>query len=197
MIAATDLLRQRLSELHPISDASWKAAIDHLTTKSWKAGETVFAAGDSDQRVYFIADGLARYYYIDPDGRERNKSITGPGGALASMDTAINGVPSPFFTEALTELRTVAITYAHLVMLSEKHSDWAVVVRRLLEILILKKERREAEFLMLSARQRYENFIAEFGSDAGRISLRQVAMYLGITDVALSRIRREMGMTNS
>lgn len=197
MIQTTDLLRERLDTLHPVSDTGWHAAIDLFTPKSWEPGQTVFAAGDCNARVYFIIDGLARYYYIDPEGRERNKSLTGPGGALASLDAAINGMPSPFFTEALTKLRTVAIAYADLVRLSEQHADWAVIVRRLLEILILKKERREAEFLMLSARQRYENFIAEFGADAAHISLRQVAMYLGITDVALSRIRREMGMTNS
>lgn len=197
MKSPIETLRERLDHVHPLSDPAWNACVGHLQVRNWYPRKLIFAAGDQDRSVYFIVDGIARYYYIDADGRERNKSITGVGGALCSMDTAINGNPSPFFAEAITDLQTVAIGYATLLELSDAFGDWAIVVRRLLERLILKKERRESDFLMLSARQRYEKFLAEFGNDATRIPLRQVAMYLGITDVALSRIRREMGMINS
>ena len=192
-----EILRERLDRAHPLSDGAWNACMGHLQTHNWRPRQEIFAAGDQDRSVYFIVDGIARYYYIDADGQERNKSITGAGGALCSMDAAINGNPSPFFAEAITELQTVAIDYAKLLELSDAFGEWSIVMRRLLERLILKKERREFDFLMLSARQRYEKFLAEFGNDATRIPLRQVAMYLGITDVALSRIRRDMGMTGT
>lgn len=57
------------------------------------------------------------------------------------------------------------------------------------------KEKRDAGFLLLNAKQRYQQFLHEFGHDSDRIPLRHVAMYIGVTDVTLSRIRREMGLT--
>jgi hypothetical protein len=48
--------------------------------------------------------------------------------------------------------------------------------------------------LLLSARQRYEGFLVGFCDKAKEIPLKHVAMYLGITDVALSQIRKDMDL---
>ena len=60
---------------------------------------------------------------------------------------------------------------------------------------MIKKEKREAGLLLLSAKERYQSFLCDFSEEIQHIPLRQVAMYIGVTDVALSRIRREMGLT--
>jgi CRP-like cAMP-binding protein len=87
------------------------------------------------------------------------------------------------------------LNHSDFVKLADKYPGWGALARKILERLALKKERREASFLLLSARQRYEEFLLEFGGEAKEIPLKHVAMYLGITDVALSRIRKEMGLT--
>jgi hypothetical protein len=53
-----------------------------------------------------------------------------------------------------------------------------------------RQSRREAELLLLDAAQRYQSFLEEFRALANRIPLHQVASYIGITNVALSRLRR-------
>ena len=52
--------------------------------------------------------------------------------------------------------------------------------------------RREATLLMDSAERRYQAFIAAEPELARRLPLHQIASYLGITTVALSRIRRRL-----
>jgi hypothetical protein len=51
------------------------------------------------------------------------------------------------------------------------------------------KEQREYEFLQLSAEERYRQFCAERPEHLAQIPQHQVASYIGITPVALSRIR--------
>lgn len=111
------------------------------------------------------------------------------------MSTLINNEPCPFYTQALTDCITVSIGHSDFITLADKYSSWNLLIRKILERLALKKERREASLLLLSARQRYEEFLEEFGDEAKEIPLKHVAMYLGITDVALSRIRKEMNLT--
>jgi CRP-like cAMP-binding protein len=53
-----------------------------------------------------------------------------------------------------------------------------------------RQSRREAELLLMDASKRYQAFLEEFGPLAGRIPLHQVASYIGITNVALSRLHR-------
>ena len=59
---------------------------------------------------------------------------------------------------------------------------------------LARSSQREAELLMLDAEARYRAFLEQRGDLAARIPLHHVASYLGITNVALSRIRARMGL---
>ena len=61
--------------------------------------------------------------------------------------------------------------------------------------IVLKKQRREQQLLTDTPTQRYESFMSEFGSVAADIPLFQIAAYLGITDVSLSRIRKRLNVS--
>lgn len=190
-----DRLRTIFSGMVSFDSNEWEQALDFFEINHWKSEEVVFQADDFPTKIYFVVEGLARYFYITVDGKEKIKSIVRVGGALSSMSTLINNESSPFYTQALTDCVTVSIEYSDLVDLADRSSNWNLLIRRLLENLALKKERREASFLLLSARQRYEQFLVEFGEEASLVPLKHVAMYLGITDVSLSRIRKEMDLT--
>ena len=53
----------------------------------------------------------------------------------------------------------------------------------------MKKERREYEFLCLSAEERYRLLIKRSPDLVRQVTQNEIARYLGITPVALSRIR--------
>ena len=61
-----------------------------------------------------------------------------------------------------------------------------------MESLALRKTHREATFLLDPAEQRYRQLLREEPALCERLPLYHVASYLGITDVALSRIRRRI-----
>lgn len=190
-----DAARFFFNRIHPLTETEWLAAEPLFRLPSFKSGDILFEAGGFDKQIYFVLSGIGRYYYLDIDGNESNKSIVRQGGGFGSLSTCLDNAPSPFTTQALTPLQTVSIHYSDLIKLSEQHLAWATIVRRILERLVIKKEKRESSLLQLSARQRYEEFLREFGEEAEKIRLKQVALYLGITDVSLSRLRKEMGLT--
>ncbi|WP_204248127.1 Crp/Fnr family transcriptional regulator [Kiloniella spongiae] len=185
---------QIIQKLAPVSSREWERAEHLFHFRSYEDDGIIFSADDKPEEIHFLTQGIGRYFYIDSEGREKNKSLVQAGGAFASISTLVSGEASHFYTQAITPCQTAAINYRSLIMLSDENKNWALFLRRIYENLALKKERREAAFLMLSARQRYECFLAEFGEESRLIPLRQVAMYLGITDVSLSRIRKEMAL---
>jgi CRP-like cAMP-binding protein len=189
------LLHGVLSKITPFNKSDWGKGLPAFSFHTYQPKEYVFSVGDAPSSVYFVIEGIGRYFYIDKEGKERNKSLVRSGGAFSSISTLIEGSPSPFFAQAITQCTTATIKYDTLIELSENHGQWATFLRKVLERLVLKKEKREASFLLMSAKERYEHFLSEFKEDSQLIPLRQVAMYIGITDVALSRIRREMGLT--
>ncbi|MEZ9231416.1 Crp/Fnr family transcriptional regulator [Vibrio amylolyticus] len=189
------LLLNTFSQLVPFSQEDMALALPFFTFQDYLPKEYIFSSNEVVADVHFVLDGVGRYFYIDEDGNERNKSLVRKGGAYASISSLVEGNSSPFFAQAITQTRVASVNYDHLVELSRINAQWGDFVRKMFERLVLKKEKREAGFLMLSAKERYQHFLIEFGDDSLHIPLRHVAMYLGITDVTLSRVRREMGLT--
>ncbi|CAK2502823.1 Crp/Fnr family transcriptional regulator [Vibrio splendidus] len=189
------LLHSAFFSLVPLSQADLVLALPFFRFRYFAPNEFIFLSGDVISDVHFVLDGVGRYFYIDKNGNERNKSLVRKGGAFASISSIVEGSPSPFFAQAIASCTVASISYSNLLDLSKTNSNWGDFVRMMFERLVLKKEKREAGFLMLSAKERYMQFLTEFGEDSKNIPLRHVAMYLGITDVTLSRIRREMDLT--
>ena len=67
---------------------------------------------------------------------------------------------------------------------------WEPLRTQLLERLVTHKLEREYHLLVMDGRTRYAHFCASAPQLAGRVPLAQLATYLGMTDVSLSRIRR-------
>lgn len=179
----------------PFDDLAWRAAEPCFRVRSFQEREPVISAGDRVGHLLFVLDGLARYYYLDPDGREHNKSFATRGQVLSSVSSLISGQPSPFHVQALTPLRCLSISHRDMIDLSESHAAWNRVRITLLEQLVIKKEQREADFLLLSAEARYRKFLAHFAHLEHQLPNFHIASYIGVTEVGLSRIRRRLGLT--
>ncbi|MCE0557687.1 Crp/Fnr family transcriptional regulator [Motilimonas sp. E26] len=188
-------LREIFSQIVPFDQVELDLAYQYFSFQTYKPKDYIFSCGDIVHDVHFIIDGIGRYFYIDKEGNERNKSLVRKGGAFSCVNSLVEGSPSPFFTQAITQCTIGSIAYERLITLSKSNCNWGDFLRKVFERLVLKKEKREAGFLLLSAKERYEQFLVEFGEESRLIPLRHIAMYIGVTDVTLSRIRREMDLT--
>ena len=193
----TDLvsLRRTFENIQRLSDASWEQAKPLFSYQQFNAGEHIFKAGDVVSNVYFQTSGLTRFYYLHENGKEFNKSFAAPNQVVSSIFSLVTGKASAFNVQALTKCNCVSIAYTALLELARTHADWNRISFSLLELLAIKKEQREADFLLLNATQRYENFKQEYAPIIDSIANYHIASYLGITEVALSRIRKRLKLT--
>jgi CRP-like cAMP-binding protein len=188
-------LHEQLNRIEPLGHDAWADAARCLYPRRFPSGAHVLEAGQVASHLYFILSGVARFYYLHPEGREFNKSFATRGEVLASISSLAMDLPSSFSVQALTTCECVGLSHRDLLGLSEQYRDWNRLRIRLLEMLAIKKERREADFLLLSAQERYEKFLREYAEVAGPIPNYHIASYLGITEQALSRIRRRLRLT--
>ncbi|HIP13258.1 MAG TPA: Crp/Fnr family transcriptional regulator [Arcobacter sp.] len=191
-----DILYPILNKISYISKDTWSDVSRHFKSKSLKEGEHLFYIDDKIEDFYFLIDGVARYYYFKDNGKEFNKSFAQKQGHLiSSISSVTQGSGSPFSVEILADCTTIYISYADFINLGAKYKEWNTLTLKIYENLIIKKERRESDFLLLSATQRYENFLQEYEKVALLVPNYHIASYLGITEVALSRIRKELNLT--
>lgn len=172
--------------------SEWEYFSGLLHEREFGTGQTLLQAGDRVREFYFVINGLLRYFYLTPGGKEFNKAFAKEDDFAGSIGGLISGAPSRFSIEAMEDTRVIVLPVELIIEGYDRHRSWERLGRRLAENVALKKELREAEFLLDPAEARYLRFLKEFADISERISQYHIASYLGITEVSLSRIRRKL-----
>jgi CRP-like cAMP-binding protein len=144
--------------------------------------------GDSDQMIRFVISGLIRLSYEDAAGRRLTKSIIQPGSVFASVAALLCSTAS-FSAVALNDARVISLPYPVMRQLADSHMAWEKVASFLFMRLAQSKEQREFELLTMSAEQRWQRLCAREPDLVANVSQVELAALIGITPVALSRIR--------
>ena len=175
--------------------AEWNIARAACERIALCPGQRLFRDGDVASYVHFIRAGLVKLVYTTRNGDEWIKNFSYESTFFASIRALQPVGHATFSVVAIEPTQVERIPYSVLVSLADRHLPWQRALRRGFELYGAKKEQREHELLTLSATERYERFLAESPAIAGRVPQHDLARYLGITPVALSRIRRRLRAT--
>lgn len=148
-----------------------------------------FRQGNPIQEIGFVVNGLMYNYYTDKDGREHAKWFAPEGAPVTCYTGLLQQKPASCSARAIESTLLLTLQYDLLLSLYERHRCWEQSGRIIAEKLFIEKENRELNFLTEDARSRYQNFLEQHKSLVPRIPQYLVASYIGITPVALSRIR--------
>lgn len=157
-------------------------------------GKRFLDDGQVPKKFAFVISGLIRYYYVDTQGREFTKVFLGKNSFVSSYTAMRHGTKSFYAIEALIDTDLVEINWDQWEKLRASNPLWDKLLIALLEKGYGVKEKRERDLLLLDAESRYKIFREEFFDVESFIKQRLIASYLGITPVALSRIRKKMGV---
>lgn len=147
--------------------------------------------GQIPNKFGFVLTGLFRYVYISEEGKEFTKVFMPEKSFISSYSSMISKKPSHFFIEAIEDSKVLTISYNCWEELKQRNPKWNLLLIKLLEMGYSVKEKRERDFLLLDAESRYKTFLTEFPTLKNRIKQHMIASYIGITPVALSRIRKK------
>jgi CRP-like cAMP-binding protein len=174
-----------------LSSAETRAWWASLPRKVLAKGEALLRAGDTPSQAWRIQQGLLRIYYLSADGTERNRSFHAEGHWVgAGVPLLTDPRPSPYCIEALEPAVVVCAPLGALQQRCAAEPRAGAAMQELAAWNFERQSRREAELLLMNATQRYRSVMDELGMMAERIPLVHIASYIGITNVALSRLRR-------
>ncbi len=188
-------LFQKIAAIAPIPETEWRKAEALAQEQAVKKKEHFIRPGDPADRFAVVLEGVFRAYRVSVKGEESVKAFRAELELIGPYAELLQGIASITAIEALEPSRVLAWRTRDFQTLEAGHGCWSMLARRVAEYHFILKERREQEFLDLSADERLDRFRAEHPHLEGRIPQLQIAAYLGITDVALSRImsRRRKG----
>lgn len=155
-------------------------------------GDIVFSQGDANDSIYYIKVGLLKAYYVTDDGKEFVKSFLRETDIIGSLTALTSGSGCSFTLVCLEPASLIRVPFGEYLKLAEQDLTVANIFIKLLTNLAIKKEQREYEFLCLSAEERYQLLKENTPDLLERVTQNDIARYLGITPVGLSRIRSRL-----
>ncbi|PAU78858.1 cyclic nucleotide-binding protein [Halomonas salipaludis] len=182
------VLEQLPSEILP----DWHKVDAAVRVKHVRAGDFLFRVEEQHPVVYFVKHGIIKMVYETMDGKAWIKAFAEEGRFFASLTALETNGHTSFSAYAVCNATVEQLPYKVLLELADTHPAWQRALRRAFEIYGFRKETREKELLTLSPEERYVHFIKDRERLAERLADKDIAGYIRVTPVALSRIKRRV-----
>lgn len=152
--------------------------------------------GSYSSVAFFINSGFLRYYKVDDDGKEQTIHLLSQGHFAASFCSFVSNTKSEETLHTITDSELLCIEKEDLEALYSKNVKWQIFGRKLMEVFLLEKEKRIIDQISLTAQNRYIKLIETNPDLIKNVPIQYIASYIGIQPESLSRIRKQIFLTN-
>ncbi len=193
---AVTALRETLFSVADLPTDCWQDLQQMAHVRRVDKGDYFARAGEDQPNLGFVAKGVFRAFVQTEKGDEYNKTFFTERTFMLTLTALVEGKTNRINIQALEESTICTLNYQQFAALYDRYPALERIARVMLEIEWSKKEQREIALVLDDAACRYARFQIEHPGLENRIPQYQVASYLGITPIHLSRIR-SAGSTTS
>lgn len=183
-----DELKTLVTKTAGVDEEAWEALHASLKKKILKKKEHFLRRGDICKHVGFIVSGYVRLYYLQQE-KEITKDFNFENSWCGSYASFSLQEPARFNIVAMEDVTVYLLSRQDLYALFERYPSIQKLGRLMMEHMFIKKEIREASFLLDTPVQRYELLLSQDPKIALRVPLKYLASYLGMAAETLSRMR--------
>jgi len=182
-------LQSAINKISPL-EHSVMVELELIATYQFIAkGDHIATAGHPFSFEVFVINGLVRTYFKVNDELEYNSSFYQNDQFLSPHFSRTREVNSIINIQALEDTEVALFEEKSFTQLRYRYPSLLQLGNHVAQQELISKYRKELLMATRTAHERYENFMKEFPQLINRLPLQQIAMYLGISPVSLSRIR--------
>jgi len=152
-------------------------------------GQALFRAGDSVARLFLIKSGVLKFTYVSESGVERVRDFVVEGQIAACIGALGDDGTARYDGIACEDVVVESIAFAPICRLSMTEPSWARCMHLLLYDVARDLGERERMLLTLAPVDRLAHALAERPWLSSRVAQQDLAAYIGITPVSLSRLK--------
>ena len=183
---------QIIKSIYPLSVNSLNQVIDLIEYEEYKKGSCFIEKEKHNYHEYFLLDGICRSYVLNPEGEEITIAFFNPGSVLSPYVTrTVNGISNLNF-QALTDLKVGIMDASEFLRLMVDHLDTREFGNMVLKLELQNKVEKEIGNASLTAKERLLRFREQYPLLENMVPHTTIATYLGITNISLSRLRKEL-----
>lgn len=155
-------------------------------------GEVLFNEGEVCKEMFFICKGVLRIVSLNEKGNKVTHFFLKENQFCSILNSFNNNVVAVEGIEAACDAEVIVLKKQKLLALYEKLPYLKELINSITTQFLLEKIQIRNAYLGEDAALRYKNFLIRQPEIALRVSLTDIASYLGVTQQSLSRIRKNM-----
>lgn len=150
--------------------------------------------GEQSTEMGLILKGVFRSFYIDQNGNDVTKYFHVQDEILFSYYAHLSQTKARYSIQALEDSEILVTKISEFEKVVEGNYPLLLFYKKMVDAMLVKKEKHASSFTLLSSSQRYQQFLADYPCLENHIKQYQLASYMGITPVTLSRIRKNLNL---
>ncbi|GAB3273826.1 Crp/Fnr family transcriptional regulator [Larkinella harenae] len=186
-----DALQAHIEKKIALTDDEFAHVKTLFTPRTLKKKQYLLQQGDVCRYESFVVKGCLKSYHTDDQGADHILRFSVEDWWAGDLDSFINQTPSSFNIQAVEPVTLLVIDKPSLDQLYQVVPKIETFFRLLNQNALIATSRRVITTFSIPAKERYEQFLTIYPHLAQRIPLKDIAAYLGITPVFLSKLRRE------
>lgn len=148
--------------------------------------------GGPSHEIAIVKSGMFCSYYIEKSGLEAIKYFYPEESVLISYYAYLTGKKSAYYMQALEDSEIYVMELSDFKKIVEGNYQLLYLCKKALDEMLIMKEEHASSFTRLTNTERYKQFLNTYPTLEKRVKQYQIASYLGITPVSLSRIRKKL-----
>lgn len=186
-------LKNTLLLLNPrLKKAELSLITESLVECEYKYKDKLVDAGKRQNGIFYLTQGSTRTYYLDNNGKEQTIGFSIAGEFTVHYTALIRNKPSRYNIQALEEVKAYLLHYDSILLGYEKYHQIDKLGRIIAENIMSAQQQRIEDFQFLTAKERYLKLLNTRPDLVKKVSITNLASYLGIERPSLSRIRKEI-----
>ncbi len=182
--------RQYIQQYTLVPEQEWQKTCSLLQYQEIPGGHLLLEEGKLCRHVYFLEDGLLRYF-VWRDGKDITKFFTNAPYCFTSQRSLVQRIPAQENIESLSPSTLWSLDRDSAFELL-KYPSWNTFVRLLIQEVQFFTEQILEEIQQETAEQRYRKMLLTGNALVQQVPLKHLASYLGIAPQSLSRIRKKI-----
>lgn len=184
--------RPLVNKVSPMSEGSLELIVELIEVEVYEKGDVFIDRGKKNNKEYFVFDGLCSSFLLSPEGEEITISYFLEDNVLSPNKTRTANQLSHLNFQALTELTVASMNADAFEQLMINHIDIREFGNMVLRNELLAKVEKEIGLASLTAKERLVEFRKKYHLLENLIPHSDIASYLGITNISLSRLRKQL-----
>jgi len=169
----------------------YRAMLDEISTvHTFSKGEFVLNQGKHCHYLWFINVGAVKAFE-EVEGDSRVTHFFMQNQFFTNYYCWVTAAPSDIAFKTVTDCELIVVSYAKLMALCEQHHIFDTIGRKIAERVYVQEFQLRRLLLNCSAMERYEYLENNTPEVFQLFALKDIASFIGVTDVSLSRIRKE------